>query len=261
MEPAEVARLERQHEVWRAETDRLWDRAGFASGQVIVDLGSGPGFTSLDLANRVGPAGRVVAVDRSPAAVAHVRTVAQARSCANLDIVAADVLDADLASLRPDGIFSRWLFCYLAEPDAVARRSAEALAPGGRIAVVDYWNYLAIRSEPDSAIFRRTFRAVFESFADAGGSLEVGGKLPGWLHAAGLRVTAIDLWCQAGGPASPVWRWIAEFQDLYLPTLVPKGYLSRADVDEHLAWWREQEQSASALVFGPPMLAVVGTRR
>ena len=47
MEPAEVARLERQHAVWRAETHKVWELAGFAAGQTIVDLGSGPGFAAL----------------------------------------------------------------------------------------------------------------------------------------------------------------------------------------------------------------------
>ena len=68
MDPAEIRRLEQQHETWRHQTERVWKLAGFRAGQTIVDLGSGPGFTSLDLVGVVGASGRVVAVDSSTVA-------------------------------------------------------------------------------------------------------------------------------------------------------------------------------------------------
>ncbi|HWV95082.1 MAG TPA: hypothetical protein VNZ24_12220, partial [Vicinamibacterales bacterium] len=59
---AEVDRLRSQHEAWRPETDLLWHEAGFASCRSILDLGCGPGFTSMDLARVVGPTGEICAV-------------------------------------------------------------------------------------------------------------------------------------------------------------------------------------------------------
>jgi cyclopropane fatty-acyl-phospholipid synthase-like methyltransferase len=38
-----------------------WDRAGFGPGQRLLDVGCGPGFASLDLVERVGGYGQVLA--------------------------------------------------------------------------------------------------------------------------------------------------------------------------------------------------------
>ena len=62
---AEVDRLRAQHDAWRPETDLLWHEAGFASCRSILDLGCGPGFTSMDLARVVGPSGEICAVDKA----------------------------------------------------------------------------------------------------------------------------------------------------------------------------------------------------
>ena len=43
----------------------------------VLDLGCGPGFTSLALARRVGPGGRVIACDESPRFLAHLRSVCE----------------------------------------------------------------------------------------------------------------------------------------------------------------------------------------
>ena len=61
----ELERLRFQHELWRPICQAAWDRAGFAAGQRVLDLGAGPGFAALDLARLVGPRGRVLALERS----------------------------------------------------------------------------------------------------------------------------------------------------------------------------------------------------
>src|SRR5262245_48840980 len=54
----EVARLLLQHRVWRPRALDAWRRAGFTTGDTIIDVGAGPGHASVDLAQIVGPAGR-----------------------------------------------------------------------------------------------------------------------------------------------------------------------------------------------------------
>jgi protein-L-isoaspartate O-methyltransferase len=60
----EMERLEYQHHVWAEENQRFISRAGFSTGSTLVDLGCGPGYTTLDLARIVGSEGKVIAVDR-----------------------------------------------------------------------------------------------------------------------------------------------------------------------------------------------------
>ena len=61
----EVARLGRQHDVWRPQVLDALRRAGVGPGQCVLDIGAGPDFATTDLAQIVGPRGRVIAFERS----------------------------------------------------------------------------------------------------------------------------------------------------------------------------------------------------
>ena len=61
----ELERLGIQHGAWRPTVLECWRRAGIGPGSRVIDVGAGPGFASADLAEIVGPSGRVVAVERS----------------------------------------------------------------------------------------------------------------------------------------------------------------------------------------------------
>ena len=50
----EVARLGVQHRAWLPITRAAWKSAGIREGQVVFDVGCGPGYASLDLAQIVG---------------------------------------------------------------------------------------------------------------------------------------------------------------------------------------------------------------
>jgi len=257
---AELDRLRRQHETWREPTEALWRLAAFGTGQTILDLGCGPGLTSRDLAAIVGPSGRVVAVDASRAATDALREAVDRSELSNVDVVTGDVSGVDLSFCAPHGVFARWLFCYLPDPLGVLKHVARHLRPGGTIALLDYWNYLAIRTEPASPLFSAVYSAVYDSFRDAGGSLDVAGALPGHLVSAGFSVQHIEPVCAVGRPGSPVWRWLAEFQELYLPVLIERAYLTRGVVDEYAAWWSGLETTDGGFLFAPPMLSIVAAK-
>ena len=61
----ELARLGLQHRVWRAVALDCWQRAGITVGKRVLDVGAGPGYAAIDLAEIVGPTGEVVALERS----------------------------------------------------------------------------------------------------------------------------------------------------------------------------------------------------
>ena len=49
--------------MWEGATERVLDRVGLAAGARCLDAGCGPGETMRQLAQRVGPSGRVVGID------------------------------------------------------------------------------------------------------------------------------------------------------------------------------------------------------
>src|SRR3954471_3621912 len=56
----EVARLGLQHRVWRSVVTDCWMRVGITHGWRVIDVGSGPGYATADLAEIVGPTGTVL---------------------------------------------------------------------------------------------------------------------------------------------------------------------------------------------------------
>src|SRR5258706_9610034 len=80
----EVERLALQHRVWRPRALDAWRRAGFTVDQTLLDIGCGPGNASLDLAEIVGPGGRVIAIDRSRRFLAALEAGRQRRGLDNI---------------------------------------------------------------------------------------------------------------------------------------------------------------------------------
>src|SRR5262245_54486068 len=56
----------RPERVEAEKPDQLLDLLGVVEGDVVADIGAGPGFFSLRAADRVGATGRILAVDVQP---------------------------------------------------------------------------------------------------------------------------------------------------------------------------------------------------
>src|SRR5688500_18515537 len=93
----ELERLGLQHRVWRPRTTDAWQRAGFNVGQTLLDIGCGPGYATLDLADIVGPSGRVVAIDRSRRFLDHLEGERAHRGLEQIETVEMDLDDAGLS--------------------------------------------------------------------------------------------------------------------------------------------------------------------
>lgn len=255
----ELKRLQRQHEVWRADTGNLLRRAGFSRGQTLLDMGCGPGFATFDLARIAGEEGRVIGIDSSPEMIAALRREIARRGAANASAMLGDIESLD-GTGEADGAFARWVLCFLKEPARAVRAAARRLKPGGKLAAMEYFHYRAAAIEPRSALFDMVSHAVFESFQQAGGNLEIGRKLPGLMQTAGLEIESIASISAAGRPGSEVWNWLADFLRSYLPKLVAKGLLRASELRDFENFWAEASRRSDAFVFAPPMVGVVGVK-
>src|SRR5436309_12083039 len=80
----ELARLGLQHRVWRPVALDCWQRAGITVGRRVLDVGAGPGYAAVDLAEIVGPTGEVVALERSQNFIRSMENSCRARSLTNV---------------------------------------------------------------------------------------------------------------------------------------------------------------------------------
>jgi SAM-dependent methyltransferase len=257
----ELDRLGLQHRLWTRQAFALWERAGFGPNQTILDLGCGPGFTSLDLATWIGPSGKVLAIDSSERFIAHLETRRQALGIENVDARVGDALNLDLPNESLDGAFARWLLCFLPRPEEAIRQVAAALKPGGVFATQDYFNYRGVTVAPRSAAMDRVVCAVEESWKLSGGDINVSARIPAMMADCGLEVRSIDPLARVARAGSALWQWPLTFFGIFVPTLVSKGLVTQDDADEFASDLRQRSTDPSAFFCTPPMFDIVGVKK
>src|SRR5215470_3287294 len=92
----ELARLGLQHRVWRPVVLECWQRAGITVGKRVLDVGAGPGYATVDLADIVGAKGEVVALERSQNFIHAMDATCRERSLTNVKIAEIDLMTDDL---------------------------------------------------------------------------------------------------------------------------------------------------------------------
>jgi SAM-dependent methyltransferase len=257
----ELLRLGFQHQVWAGEAAAAWERGGFGPGQHILDLGCGPGYTTLDLARLVGPTGRVTGVDVSARFVAHLQARVASLGVTNVSI---ELQDAEALALPPehfDGAYARWVLTFVRRPEAVVAKAARALKPGGRLVIKDYSRYEAMQLAPEHPAFDVAAAAITRSWYEGGGDPHVGARLPRMMADAGLDVVSVTPIARIARPGSALWQWPRTFFDSYLPGLVERGYLTQEEMDAFDAVWAERAADPASYFATPPMVEVVGVKR
>jgi SAM-dependent methyltransferase len=258
---AELIRLGFQHSVWADATAASWAQANFGRGDTLLDVGCGPGYATFDLANLVGPAGRIIAVDMSQRFVEHVEQQAITRG---LNQVHAEVQDLSVLALPNDsidGAFARWVMCFLRDPAHVIARVSRAMKPGARFVILDYSHYEGFRMSPPSAITERIFNAVGESFRVHGGNPSIGLELPSMMRDAGLDIVDIRPVVRVGRPGSAIWDWPRTFFENFLPTLVESASLTEQEVASFWSDYESRSANPVAYFMSPPMVQLIGEKR
>jgi ubiquinone/menaquinone biosynthesis C-methylase UbiE len=117
-------------------TELMLDRAGVSGGCQVLDLGAGTGDQTLLAAQRVGPGGRVLAIDISAAMLALARTAARA---AGLHTIQTQVMDAQslaLAAGTVDAVIARFSLQFVPDVQQALAEVRRVLKPGGTLAAV-----------------------------------------------------------------------------------------------------------------------------
>jgi SAM-dependent methyltransferase len=135
--PAERDRLRRQSGELRGHSELLLDRVGVTEGWRVIDLGCGPSGILDLLADRVGPAGRVVGLDFEPANVALAREFAATRGLANVEVMQGDAHRTDFPPASFDLVHARTLLINIPDPAAAVAEMVRLARPGGWVAVLE----------------------------------------------------------------------------------------------------------------------------
>src|SRR5215813_13992731 len=105
----ELARLGLQHRVWRPTVLECWRRAGITFGSRVIDVGAGPGYATVDLAELVGQTGTVLAIERSARFLEFAKKACVGHNLTNVQFREADLMSEALGELNFDATWCRWV--------------------------------------------------------------------------------------------------------------------------------------------------------
>ncbi len=259
----EIERLGLQHRVWRPKATDAWQRAGFTVGQTLLDVGCGPGYATLDLADIVGPTGRVVGVDRSRRFLRYLENQIEQHGIGHVETVEMDLDDAGLASRLPadvDGAWCRWVYAFVQDPKALLSRVAGALRPGGVMVIHEYFDYSTWRLIPPSPAQELFVGKVMETWRATGGEVEIGLSIPGWLGEFGFEIESVRPLIEIVGPRDYFWEWPKAFVDVGVERMRELGSLSPDEAESVRRALADAEHDPRSLMVTPGVMEIVARR-
>jgi ubiquinone/menaquinone biosynthesis C-methylase UbiE len=123
----------------RADLIDAWiDGLDLAASDRVLDVGAGPGFVSLALAEHVGPRGTVYALDRSADALAYLGRLQDARGIGQIARITGDAAALEPTRIRPDAALVTMVLHHADDPAAILRSVARCLSPGAPVVIGEF---------------------------------------------------------------------------------------------------------------------------
>jgi demethylmenaquinone methyltransferase/2-methoxy-6-polyprenyl-1,4-benzoquinol methylase len=146
-----AAGYDARNRLFSADRDRAWRqraarRTGLRPGQTALDLCTGTGKLAHELLPFVGPSGRVIGVDFSPAMLELARTREP-----QVEFRLGDVTRLSEADASIDALTIGFGLRNLVDRDAALREMFRVLRPGGRLVILEF-------APPPRGLLMRAYR-------------------------------------------------------------------------------------------------------
>lgn len=226
---AEIERLAAQARSGWDKESRTLSWFGLQDGLSVLELGSGPGFITEQLAALL-PASPITCVETDRAMLDQAKQYLHNRSKQRIRFVEGSVVDTHLESDQFDFAYARFLFQHLANPLAAAQEICRLLKPGGRLVIHDVDDTLFGLFEPPIPEFTPVIEAFGQAQAARGGNRYIGRQLSSILTGAGFSTIELEV---VGSHSAN--RGVEPFLQHISPDrmrgLVERGFLSKEELE------------------------------
>jgi SAM-dependent methyltransferase len=256
----ELARLGLQHRVWRPMVLDCWRKAGITVGSRVLDIGAGPGYATVDLAEIVGPAGQVVALERSNKFVNALKEAVQARSLTNVKIHELDLMTDSFPENDYDFSWCRWVLSFVSDPALLVQKLGNAMRKGSISIFHEYGHYETWRFFPRIPSQEKFREHVIATWRESGGEPDSALGLPALLSANGfvIRSAAPLIFCVR--PNDYIWQWPATFIAIYLPRLIEMGRIDEEFADKVRGELASAARNSNVLMLTPLVLEIFAAK-
>jgi SAM-dependent methyltransferase len=256
----ELARLGLQHRVWRPVVLDCWQRAGITVGKRVLDVGAGPGYATVDLAEIVGPTGEIVALERSENFIRAMEQACRARSLPNVKIHQLDLITDELPKGNYDFSWCRWVMSFVNDPALFIRKLSDVMRRGSVAIFHEYGHYETWHFFPRLVHQERFREHVIATWRESGGEPDGAVALATLLPANGFAIRSArpHLFCVR--PKDYMWQWPATFIEIYLPRLIEMGRIDHKFADQVRDDLAKAEKNPNALMITPLVLEIVAEK-
>ena len=251
-------RLDLVNDVFGPHSRRFLMNAGLREGISVLEVGCGSGNMTAFLAEQVGPAGRVVAVDASPQQIEIAGELCSNAGHRNVTFVCARAEALDLPGQRFDLACCRLVLMHLREPGPVVARMAGLLVAGGTLACEEPTTS-TLHTLPRCEVFHRVNDLFLRAGKMAGIDLDVGDRLFPMIVEAGLRPTVAHF-VQPMVPIRVAKALVLAGVREGLPAALRAGIVTREAADETLREIADLHEANTFYYAVPRYAQVAGTR-
>lgn len=155
--------LEREEREDYQEKDRIIGSLDLKPGDVVADVGAGSGYFTIPIAKKLGGTGRVIATDIRQQMLDYIARRLEIEQLDNVELLLGLPDDPKLPAGEVDLILMVDVYHYIKDRAAFGRKLREALAPGGRLVVIDFipkpWEERPWGPPPEQHLSKETLNA------------------------------------------------------------------------------------------------------
>ena len=133
-----VAKFETESREVYSRRDAIVQALGLKPGMAVADVGAGTGLFTRLIAAKVGPSGKVFAVDINEPFLKHIEEQSKKLGQKQVQVILGDQTSTRLAARSVEMVFLCDAYHHLENPQATLASIHRALKPGGTLVVIDF---------------------------------------------------------------------------------------------------------------------------
>jgi SAM-dependent methyltransferase len=226
----EIERLRLQSAAMAPDTEAMLNLIDVRMGWSCLDIGCGPGGIIRLLSQRVGPAGRVVGIDKNH----HFLEQARLDAPRNAEFREGDAYQTGLPAESFDLVHMRFVASTAGAPQLLLQEAIRLTRPGGVIALQEP-DGSSLNCYPPHPAWDKLKTALLGAFSGVGANLRLAGELYGLVREAGLDDVQYRPFLIGVRSTDPMADYLPSTVESLRATTIKLGLLSEAEFPDVLA--------------------------